>query len=51
MYLLEYLAVGLFYLPFVATPLIIVYWYAFVTARMNEREQDGNESHKERNEP
>lgn len=50
MYLLEYLAVGLFYLPFVATPLLIVYWYAFVTTRMSDREQDANESHNERDE-
>ena len=48
--LLEYLAVGLFYLPLIATPLLIVYWSAFVTTRMNEHEQDANEPHNERNE-
>ncbi|MCG3160237.1 MAG: hypothetical protein JMDDDDMK_01306 [Acidobacteria bacterium] len=49
--LLEYLAVGLFYLPFVATPLLMIYWSAFVTTRTNEREQEANESRDERNEP
>lgn len=50
MYLLEYLAVGLFYLPFVATPLLIIYWSAFVATRMNEHEQDAKKSHNERDE-
>jgi hypothetical protein len=51
MSLLEYVAVGLFYLPFIATPLLIIYWAAFVTTRMNEREQDANASSDEHDEP
>jgi cbb3-type cytochrome oxidase subunit 3 len=39
MYLLEYLAVGLFYLPFLAIPFIMLFWYAFVSNRRNERDQ------------
>jgi urea transporter len=36
MELLEYLAVGLFYLPFLAIPFIMIFWYAFVANRRNE---------------
>ncbi|MCI0663434.1 MAG: hypothetical protein L0220_20405 [Acidobacteria bacterium] len=51
MNLLEYFAVGLLYLPFIATPLLMIYWYAFVKTPKNERERDGNESREEREEP
>ena len=50
MSLLEYVAVGLFYLPFIATPILIIYWSAFVNTRMNEREQDANAPGDERDE-
>jgi hypothetical protein len=36
MTLLEYLAVGLFYLPFLALPFIMLFWYAFAAKGENE---------------
>ena len=51
MNLLGYVAVGLLYLPFVATPLLIIYWYAFATTQTNEQEQDGIGPRDKHNEP
>ncbi len=39
MNLLEYLAVGLFYIPFLAIPFVILFWYALVANRRTEQDQ------------
>ncbi len=51
MNLLEYLAVGLFYLPFLATPFLMLFWYAFVANRRNERDQTEKPATDKRIEP
>ncbi len=39
MELLEYLAVGVFYLPFLAIPFVILFWYAFAANRRPEQSE------------
>ncbi len=46
MNLLEYIAVGLFYLPFLFIPFALLFWYAFASNREKEK-RDARASLKE----
>ena len=48
MNLLANLAVGLFYLPFLATPFVILFWYAFAPNGRNEPDQIKKEAEVDR---